>query len=277
MPIATYTLNDGTTLPQVGFGTWPLKGAEAVRATVGAIEAGYRLLDSAVNYENEADVAQAMRVCGLDRESLVFTTKIPGRFHAHALAVECVEDSLRRTGLDHLDLVLIHWPNPRVGLFGEAWRALVDVRERGLVRSIGVSNFTPAHLDAIVADTGVVPAVNQIELHPAFPQDAALADHARRGIVTQAWSPLGKGALLEAPPVADAARAHGVTGGQAVLRWELQRGVLPLPKSSDPERQRLNLDVFGFTLTDDEMSSIATLARPDGRLFGGDPDRHQEM
>ena len=138
-----------------------------------------------------------------------------------------MEDSLRRTGLDRLDLVLIHWPNPRVGLYAEAWRALVGARERGLVRSIGVSNFTPAHLDRIVRETGVVPAVNQIELHPAFPQDAAVADHARRGIITQAWSPLGKGATLASPPVAAASDAHGVTPAQVVLRGELQRGSCP--------------------------------------------------
>jgi 2,5-diketo-D-gluconate reductase A len=273
-----YTLNDGNQLPSIDFGTYPLRGEDGVAAMVSALENGYRLLDTAVNYQNEQEVGTAIRRSGLAREDVQVTTKIPGRHHEHALAVRSVEDSLRRLELDHLDLCLIHWPNPSVGKYREAWRALVEVRERGLVTSIGVSNFTEQHLDDVIRDTGVTPAVNQIELHPYFPQQQMRAVHARLGVQTESWSPLGKrSAPFGERPVAEAARAHGVTPGQVVLRWQLQLGSLPLPKSADPERQRQNLDVFGFELTAEQMQGIGRLARPDGRLFGGDPDTHEEM
>ena len=186
--------------------------------------------------------------------------------------------SLERLGLDYLDLHLIHWPNPSVGKYVEAWRALVDLREQGLVRSIGVSNFTAEHLDRIIAETGVTPAVNQIELHPYFPQEEMRAVNEERGIRTESWSPLGKRqAPFAEPAVAAAAERLGVTPGQVILRWQVQLGSIPIPKSATPERQRQNLDVFGFELTDDEVAAITALGRPDGRLFGGDPDTHEEM
>jgi 2,5-diketo-D-gluconate reductase A len=192
--------------------------------------------------------------------------------------VQSVEESLQRLGLDYHDLCLIHWPNPRVGKYVEAWRALVALRERGLVRSIGVSNFTEHHLNDIIEATGVTPAVNQIELHPYFPQVQMREVNDSLGIQTESWSPLGKrSAPFDEGPVADAAQAHGVTPAQVVLRWQLQVGSLPLPKSATPERQRQNLDVFGFELKDSEVEAITGLARPDGRLFGGDPDTHEEM
>ena len=181
-------------------------------------------------------------------------------------------------GLDHLDLHLIHWPNPSVGKYAEAWRALVDLREQGLVRSIGVSNFTEDHLTRIIDETGVTPAVNQLELHPYFAQTEMRQVHDRLGIRTEAWSPMGKRqAPFKEQPVAESAGRHGVTPGQVIVRWHVQLGSLPIPKSGTPERQRQNLDVFGFELSDDEMAAIATLDRPDGRLFGGDPDTHEEM
>jgi diketogulonate reductase-like aldo/keto reductase len=278
MAISTHTLNDGSVLPAIGFGTYPLKDDEAVSGIVSAIEAGYRLLDTAVNYGNEREVGEAVRVCGLPREELLVASKIPGRDHAYDDAIASVHGSLERLGLDYLDLHLVHWPNPSVGKYGEAWRALVDLREQGLVRSIGVSNFTAAHLDRLIAETGVTPAVNQIELHPYFPQVEMRAVNAERGIQTESWSPLGKRqAPFAEPAVADAAEAHGVTPGQVILRWQVQLGSIPIPKSATPERQRANLDVFGFELTDAEMSAITALGRPDGRLFGGDPDTHEEM
>ncbi|MDQ3766751.1 MAG: aldo/keto reductase, partial [Actinomycetota bacterium] len=168
--IPHHTLNDGNTLPAIGFGTHPLRGDDGTAAMLNALEVGYRLIDSAVNYENEEEVGEALRRSGLAHEDVQVTTKIPGRHHEQAMAVKSVEDSLRRLQLDYLDLCLIHWPNPGVGKYVEAWRALVDLRERGLVRSIGVSNFTEQHLKDIIDDTGVTPAVNQIELHPYFPQ-----------------------------------------------------------------------------------------------------------
>ncbi|GAA1774146.1 aldo/keto reductase [Streptomonospora arabica] len=276
--IDSYELNDGGSLPVVGFGTVSLRGDDGVAVMRTALESGYRLLDSAVNYGNEEEAGQAVRASGVAREDVLITTKIPGRHHEYSSAVESVEGSLRRIGSDYLDLCLIHWPNPSVGRYLEAWRALVDLRERGLVRSIGVSNFTERHLRAVIDDTGVTPAVNQIELHPYFPQAAMREVNAKLGVQTQSWSPLGKrSAPFSEQPVSQAAAAHGVTPAQAILRWQLQLGALPIPKSTDAQRQRENLDLFGFELTDAEVSAISGLARDDGRLFGGDPDVHEEM
>lgn len=275
---ATYELNDGTTLPAIGFGTYPLRGADAVTAIGQALEAGYRLLDTAVNYGNETEVGEALRSSGLARDEVLVTSKLPGRHHGYDDAIASTHESLERLGLDHLDLHLIHWPNPSVGTYVEAWQALVDLREQGLVRSIGVSNFTAAHLDRIIGETGVTPAVNQIELHPLFPQSEMLRVNASLGIRTCAWSPLGKRqAQYDAAPVRTAAGRLAVTPAQVILRWHLQRGSLPLPKSATPSRQRENLDVFDFELTDGEVAEISGLGRPDGRLFGGDPDVHEEM
>ena len=276
--IPTYTLNDGTTLPAIGFGTYPLKGEDGTTAILSALEAGYRLLDTAVNYENETEVGEALRRSGLPRDQVQVASKIPGRHHGYDDAIASVHGSLERLGLDYLDLQLIHWPNPRHGKYVDAWRALVDLREKGLVRAIGVSNFTEEHLARIIEATGVTPAVNQIELHPRFPQQDMLAVHERLGIRTEAWSPMGKRrAPLGEDAVTAAAQAHGVTPGQVILRWHVQRGSLPIPKSADPERQRQNLDVFGFELSADQVSAITALGEPDGRLFGGDPDTHEEM
>ena len=274
----TYALNDGTTLPAIGFGTYPLRGEAGTRAMVSALEAGYRLLDTAVNYENEFEVGEALRRSGLPREEVLVASKIPGRHHAYDDAIASVRASLERLGVEQTDLHLIHWPNPSQGKYVEAWRALVQLQKDGLVRSIGVSNFTPEHLARIIDDTGVTPAVNQVELHPRFPQADLREVHARLGIRTEAWSPMGKRrAPLEEPAVTDAASAHEVSPGQVILRWHVQLGTLPIPKSADPQRQAQNLDVFGFQLTDAEMTAITALAEDDGRLFGGDPDTHEEM
>lgn len=278
MDTATFDLNDGHRLPAIGFGTYPLRGEAGIAAIVSALQVGYRLIDTAVNYDNEAEVGEALRRSGVPRDQVVVTSKIPGRHHGYADAVASTHASLERLGLDHLDLHLIHWPNPSRGRFVEAWRALVDLRAQGLVRSIGVSNFTQAHLERIIAETGVTPAVNQVELHPAFPQPGLRAVHEELGIRTESWSPLGKAqAAYAEPAVRTAAEAHGVAPAQVILRWHHQLGALPIPKSADPARQAANLDIFGFALTQAEMAAITALGRPDGRLFGGDPDSHEEM
>lgn len=278
MSVPTHTLNDGTSLPAIGFGTYPMRGEEAVAAITSALAAGYRLIDTAVNYENETEVGEALRRSGVPREEVRVTSKVPGRHHAYDLAISSTKESLQRLGLDHLDLHLIHWPNPSRGLFVEAWQALVDLQRQGLVRTIGVSNFTQAHLRRIIDETGVTPAVNQVEMHPLFPQTDLRPVHDELGIRTEAWSPMGKRqAQYDAPPVRAAAERLGVTPGQVILRWHVELGSVPIPKSATPSRQAENLDVFGFELTADEGSAITALGRPDGRLFGGDPETHEEM
>jgi 2,5-diketo-D-gluconate reductase A len=276
--IPTHVLNDGNALPAIGFGTYPLRGEDGTAAIVSALESGYRLIDTAVNYENEVEVGEAIRRSGLPRDEVLVTSKIPGRHHAYDDAIASVHESLDRLRLDHTDLHLIHWPNPGQGKYVEAWRALVQLQQDGLVRSIGVSNFTEEHLARIIDDTGVTPAVNQVELHPRFPQERMREVHERLGVRTEAWSPMGKRrAPLDEPAVTSAAATHDVSPGQVILRWHVQLGSLPIPKSADPGRQAQNLDVFGFELTEDEMAAITALAEDDGRLFGGDPDSHEEM
>jgi 2,5-diketo-D-gluconate reductase A len=278
MSTPTYTLNDDNVIPAVGFGTYPLKGDDGIEAMRSAIDSGYRLLDTAVNYENEEEVGEAVRRSGVARDEIMLASKIPGRHHGYDDAIASTKESLKRLGVDHLDLHLIHWPNPSVDKYVEAWSALVELRKQGLVRSIGVSNFTEEHLTRIIDETGVTPAVNQVELHPYFAQQTMREVHDKLGIRTEAWSPMGKSqAPFSEQPVAEAAQQHGVTPGQVILRWHVQLGSLAIPKSATAERQRQNLDVFGFELSDDEMAAIATLDRADGRLFGGDPDTHEEM
>jgi len=274
----TVTLNDGTTLPRVALGTYQLNGLRGVDAMLSGLRAGYRLLDSAVNYDNEGAVGEAVRRSGVRREEVVVTSKLPGRRHAYQEAVDTVHESIYRTRLDHIDLYLIHWPNPSVDRYVEAYTALVDLKRAGLIRSVGVSNFLPEHLTRIIEATGVTPVVNQIELHPYFPQTDAIALHESLGIRTQAWSPIGRaGAVLAEPAVRRAAEEHSVTPVQVILRWHLQRGVVPLPRSANAARQRQNLDVFGFALEPDEMDRITALGRHHGRLAGADPATHEEM
>ncbi|MGT2426198.1 aldo/keto reductase [Amnibacterium kyonggiense] len=270
--IPVLTGQDGARLPAIGLGTYDLRGAEGVRQVRTAVDAGYRLLDTAFNYDNEGVVGRAILESGVPREEFVYSTKLPGRYHRHDLARKAIEESLYRSGLDRLDLVLIHWPNPSRDLYVEAWRALVEARQDGLVAAIGVSNFLPEHLDRIIGDTGVTPVLNQIEVHPYFPQDDLRAANAERGILMEGWSPLKPG-LREEPLVIRIAEAHGVTPGRLLLAWSVSLGVIPLPRSSSAERQRENLDVFDVELTEDELAEIRTLARGGG----ADPETHEEL
>jgi diketogulonate reductase-like aldo/keto reductase len=271
-------LNDGTTIPAVGFGTSGLKGDAAVEGVLSALRKGYRLIDTAVNYGNEAEVGEAIRRSGVPRDEIVVTSKIPGRHHEYDEAIASTRESLERMGLDRIDVHLIHWPNPKRGQYAEAWRALVALRDEGLVRSPGVSNFTEEHLRHIIDGSGVTPVLNQIELHPYFPQPEMRAVHEELGILTESWSPFARKQAVFAEDVVErAAAAHGVTPGQVILRWHLQLHALPIPKSATPERQAQNLDLDGFELTEDEVAAITGLARPDGRWFGADPDTHEEL
>ncbi|WP_053914277.1 aldo/keto reductase [Streptomyces sp. TP-A0875] len=273
--IPAYPLNDGTALPALGLGTWPMTDDEADRAVREALRSGYRLIDTAANYRNERGVGRGLAGAGVDREELVVTTKLPGRDHGYEETLASFEASRARLGLDRVDLYLIHWPLPRVDRYVDSWRAMIRLREEGLVRSIGVSNFTAAHIERLERETGVRPAVNQIELHPFLPQDELRAFHEREGVRTESWSPLGRGSdLLDDPAVARVAAAHGVSPARAVLRWHVQLGTVPIPKSADPARQRDNLDVFGFTLDDAEMRALSDRAP---RRMGGDPEVHEEF
>ncbi|MFF5497269.1 aldo/keto reductase [Streptomyces aquilus] len=273
--VPVHTLNDGTSFPAIGLGTWPLDDAGAERAVTEALRVGYRLVDTATNYRNEAGVGLGVARSGVPREEVVVTTKLPGRHHGYEETLTSFEESRRRLGLDYVDLYLIHWPLPRVDKYVDSWRAMIKLREDGLVRSIGVSNFTSEHIERLEKETGVLPSVNQIELHPHFPQEELRAFHAAKGIVTESWSPLGRRAdLRDDPVVAGIAEAHGVTPGQVVLRWHIQLGAVPIPKSSDPGRQRANLDVFGFELDADQLAAIAGREH---RRQGGDPETHEEF
>ncbi|QUL78778.1 MULTISPECIES: aldo/keto reductase [unclassified Brevibacterium] len=276
-PIPTLDLNDGRAIPQLGLGIYAMNGPEGVDAIVNAVDTvGYRLLDTAVNYENEREVGEAVANSAVDREKLFVTSKIPGRHHGFDESIASTEESLARLGLDYLDLHLIHWPNPSVGKYVETWRGLIELRERGLVKSIGVSNFTEAMLTELIDATGVTPAVNQVELHPYFPQADLIAFHRTIGVQTEAWSPLYRDqGLFDEAPIAEAAAAHGVTPAQVVLRWHLQIGSLPIPKSANPDRQATNADVFDFSLTPAEVDAISALER--GRMKDRDPLTHEEM
>lgn len=270
--------HNGFTLPAIGFGTYRLNGGAGEEAIRAAVRNGYGLIDSAFNYENEGAVGAAIRSCGVALHDVIVTSKLPGRHHEYETALRTIEESVYRTGLDAIDLYLIHWPNPVTGRYVEAWRALVEARDRGLVRQIGVSNFLPEHLDRLEAEIGVRPVVNQIELHPFFPQEEAIAYHRERGIITEAWSPVGRGGdLLGAPTVLEISAAHGVSAVQAILAWHVARGVVPLPKSQDSGRQLENLAAGDLELSSDEVEAMSSLARPDGRLKDQDPAVYEEF
>ena len=276
MTIPSRTLNDGHSIPAIGFGSYRLRGEEGTTAVTQALDAGYRLIDTASAYENEQEVGEGIRASGLPREQLFITTKLAGRHHGYDKTLEGFDQSRTALGLDFIDLYLIHWPLPRLDLFVESWHALVHLRDEGLVRSIGVSNFTEAHLTRLMDETGIVPAVNQVEMHPRFGQQALRAFHAAHGILTQAWSPLSAGhGVLDDPVIGRISHAHDVSPAQAVLRWHIQLGSVPIPKSGSGSRLRQNLDVFGFELTAAELDEISGLEA--GRLWGGDPDTHEEF
>jgi 2,5-diketo-D-gluconate reductase A len=269
-------LADGRTIPALGLGTYGMDGDEGAGQVATAIESGYRLLDTALNYGNEAAVGEAVRRVDVPRDELVVTSKLPGRHHGYDETLASFEETRKNLGLDFVDLYLIHWPLPRVDKYVDSFRAFLKLQEEGLVGSVGVSNFTEEHLQRVADETGVVPVVNQIELHPYFPQAGMRAVHERMGIVTESWSPLAKQSeLLQEAVVTEIARAHGKTPTQVVLRWHVQLGAVPVPKSADPGRQRENLDVFDFELSDDEVALISGLER--GRLWDGDPETHEEF
>lgn len=272
-----FTAHNGFTLPALGLGTYALNGDAGADAVTTAIGAGYRLLDSAFNYENEGSVGRGVRQSDVDRSDIIVTTKLPGRHHARAKAVASIEESRSRLGVDATDLHLIHWPNPSQDEYVQAWEALVDAQQRGVVRQIGVSNFLPEHLERIERETGVRPVVNQIEVHPYFPQTEQLAYHREHGILTEAWSPLGRAKeLLDESVIAEVAAAHGITPAQTVLAWHVARETVAIPKASSLEHQQSNLAAGEVVLDAGEVEAITALGRADGRLFDADPRTHEE-
>lgn len=274
----SYTLLDGLKLPKVGFGTYKLNGAQGVRVIDSAIDQGYRLLDTAFNYENEGAVGEAVRRSSVPRSELLISSKLPGRHHDYHEAINTIEESLYRAGLDYYDLYLIHWPNPKEDHYVEAWQALIDAQKFGLVRSIGVSNFLPEHLDRLEKETGVMPVINQIELHPYFNQEDQRKYDQEHGILTQDWSPLGRASeMLQNPTLKKIAAKYDKNVGQLILRWELQLETLPIPKSSTPSRQAGNIDLFDFEIDAMDMKTINGLSKSDGRLKNQDPAVYQEF
>jgi 2,5-diketo-D-gluconate reductase A len=268
-------------IPQLGFGVWQVPAEQTADVVEQALAAGYRHTDTAKGYGNESGVGEALRRSGLPRDEVFVTSKLPNQDQGYEAALASFDTTMDALGLEYLDLYLIHWPVPAQGLAVDSWRAFVKLQEEGRIRSIGVSNFRIEDLQAVEEATGVRPAINQIELHPAYPQTAAVGgtldwnlDH---GITVEAWSPLGRGAALDAEPVTAAAEAHGVTAGQVVLAWHRARGVTAIPKAAHRNRQRENLASLSVTLSDAEVEAITALGRPDGRLKGQDPATYEEF
>ncbi|MEU3607468.1 aldo/keto reductase [Streptomyces sp. NPDC035033] len=271
LSVPTVTLDNGVDIPQLGFGVFQVPDAETTAAVASALEAGYRSIDTAAIYGNEAGVGKALAESGIAREDLFITTKLWNADQGYDATLRAFDASLAKLGLDHVDMYLIHWPTPARDLYKETWKAIEQLVADGRVRTAGVSNFQPDHLKRLIDGAGLVPAVNQIELHPGLQQSELRAVHADLGIATEAWSPLAQGAVLKDEPITAIAGRHGKSPAQVVLRWHLQLGNIVIPKSVTPERIRQNLDVFDFTLTDDDMAAIAGLDR--GLRTGPHPDQ----
>lgn len=278
--VPTKKLNDGLDIPAIGLGTYSLNGYKGAESIKQGIEAGYRLIDSAFNYENEGAVGKAVRESSVPRDQLRVCSKLPGRHHTYDKALVTIEESLLRTGLDYFDLYIIHWPNPKVDKYVEAWQAMIEAQKRGYVRSIGVSNFLPEHLERIIAETGVAPVLNQVELHPYFEQTEQRAANDKHQIITESWSPLGRGrgeGVLEDAGVQEIADAHGKTPTQVILRWHTQLGAVPIPKAGSLEHQQENLNIFDFELTEEQMSTISAFSKDNKRLWDQDPAEYEEF
>ncbi|MGV0678184.1 aldo/keto reductase [Mycolicibacterium fortuitum] len=263
------TLNDGNSIPQVGLGVWQTPAEETERAVTAALQAGYRHIDTAAAYRNEAETGRGLANSGVPREDVFLVTKLWNSDQGYDSTLAAFDASVERLGVDYLDLYLIHWPVPANNAYVDTFKAFAHLHDQGRIRSIGVSNFAPEHLTVLIDSTGIVPAVNQIELHPLLPQHELRELHARLGIATEAWSPLGQGSLLADPVITSIAERHGKTPAQVLIRWHIHLGNIVIPKSVNPERIVSNFDVFDFDLDESDMSAIASL-QTDTRL-GPDP------
>jgi len=265
-------LHDGNAIPQLGFGVWQVENDIVADTVKTAIGTGYRLIDTAAIYGNEAGVGEAIRDCGVDRRQLFITTKLWNDRHGYDETLAAFDESMEKLGLDYLDLYLIHWPAPKIGLYVKSWEALIRLRDEGRIKSIGVSNFNIGHLQRLLDETGVLPVVNQIELNPRFQQPELRQYHAEHNIVTESWSPLGHGLLWDNPVLAGIAAKHKRSLAQVVLRWHTQLGNIVIPKSITPERIRENFHIFDFKLDADDLAAIAAM-HDEGARHGPDPER----
>ncbi|MFD2052920.1 aldo/keto reductase [Mesorhizobium calcicola] len=258
-------LNDGATIPQLGLGVWQVDKGITAQVVGWGIEAGYRLIDTAEGYQNEEGVGRAIRGAGVPRGELFITSKLRNGAHQRDAALKAFDDTMEKLGIEQIDLFLIHWPVPSRDKYVEAWKALVELRQAGRIKSIGVSNFNQDHLERIIAETGVTPVVNQIELHPHFQQRGIRDFHARHDIRIESWSPLGSGRLLSDPTLSGIARKHGKSTAQTIIRWHLQEGLIVIPKSIRQDRIAANFDVFDFELDAQDLETIRGMDSPDGR------------
>ena len=264
------SFNDGHSIPQLGLGVWQTPDDVAVEAVSTALKAGYRHIDTAAVYQNEEGVGKGMRASGVAREDIFLTTKVWNDDQGFDQTLRAMDASLKRLGTPYVDLYLIHWPSAYRGKYVETWKALIRLRDEGKARSIGVSNFEGTYLEELIAETGVTPAINQIQLHPRFQQKAMRDKHAKLGVITESWSPLEQGKMLSDPVIAEIAARHGKSPAQVIIRWHLDLGLVVIPKSVTPSRIVENFDVFDFTLSDEDKAAIAGLDAADGRI-GSDP------
>jgi 2,5-diketo-D-gluconate reductase A len=264
------TLNDGNSIPQLGLGVWQVPLGDTARVVKTAIEAGYRAIDTAEGYDNEEGVGQAIKDTAVPRQDLFITSKLRNGSHARDKALRAFDDTMQKLGLDQLDLFLIHWPVPGQDRYVEAWKTLIELRDQGRIRSIGVSNFNTDHVDRLIEETGVTPAVNQIELHPYYQQRDKREYLAREDIVIESYSPLGSGAVLDDKTIAAIAKRHDKSPAQIMIRWHIEQGLVVIPKSTHAKRIRENIDVFDFELDDEDWAQIAALDDPRGKV-GSDP------
>lgn len=274
MTVPSIQLHDGTSIPQLGFGVFQIDPADTAEAVTRAFEVGYRHIDTAEMYGNEKEVGEAIRTSGLAREDVYVTSKLNNTFHVPADAERAFEQTLTDLGLDQIDLFLIHWPLPTRydGDFVSTWRTMTSFVEDGRARSVGVSNFQPAHLDRIVEETGVAPVINQVEVHPYFANEAVRAANARHQVATEAWSPIAQGKVLDDAVLREIAEAKGKSTAQVTLRWHVERGDIVFPKSVNVERMRENFEIFDFSLTDDEVARISGLDQGEAGRTGPNPD-----
>jgi len=269
--VPTIALNDGRSIPQLGLGVWQVDPEITARVVRDAITTGFRAIDTAEGYDNEQGVGEAIRTSDVPRQDLFITSKLRNGAHKRDLALRAFDETMTKLGIDQLDLFLIHWPVPEQDKYVEAWKTLIELRDAGRIRSIGVSNFNREHLERIVAETGETPVVNQIELHPRFQQGEARQFHAAQGIATESYSPLGSGEMLDDETIGGIAHKHKKSIAQVIIRWHIQNGLIVIPKTTHAQRLEENFDVFDFELDDDDMQRIASLDQgPNGRT-GGDP------